>query len=73
MGAVEWNPSDVDCGCDDVNTEQVAYDKIKFVTEKAVLFDIDEEEVWIPKSVIVEVDGDEVCVASWFAEREGLT
>lgn len=50
------------------------------VTPKAVLFEIDEEEVWIPRSVInggerqeFEVDDEiDFDVPTWFAEREGL-
>ena len=48
-------------------------------TAKAILVEIDGDEVWIPKSVIhddseVSAGGDEgdLVVAQWFAEREGL-
>lgn len=49
-------------------------------TEKAGLFDIDGEEIWIPWSCIEENEGD-VChdheqgtihVVNWFVEKEGL-
>lgn len=53
-------------------------------TEKAILVMFDEgprmgETVWVPKSVIdeeseVQGTGDEglLCIAEWFAEKEGL-
>lgn len=54
------------------------YDEVIHETDKAVLFLIDDQEVWIPRSLI---DGDPpeplsgpgcVDVASWWLEKEGL-
>jgi hypothetical protein len=60
------------------------YDDVKHHTERAVLFIVGDDEVWVPKSVI-EVEYDdrewedliksgpgEIEVAEWFAEKEGL-
>lgn len=41
-------------------------------TDKAKLYSVHGEEIWIPKSVIKD-DGDEiVIVAKWFASKNGL-
>ncbi len=55
------------------------YDEIVADTERAILFRMGEEEdlsssVWIPKSVIREMDEEakEVTVVEWFANRAGL-
>lgn len=49
-------------------------------TEMAILVEIEDEEFWIPKSVIsddseVHSEGDKgtLVVPEWFAEKEGLT
>ena len=54
-------------------------DEVMAVTDKAVLFDIDGDETWVPKSVIDGGDGYtkgdldvEVQVQKWFADKEGL-
>ena len=53
---------------------ELDFDELKHETEKAYLFVIDEEEVWIPKSVCEEVDEELniVEIQEWFAEQEGL-
>ena len=47
------------------------------LTEKAVLYDIDGDETWIPKSVLENPDaineGDtELYIARWFCDKEGI-
>lgn len=71
MSPVKWEPEDVDCGWDKESV-RIAHDGIKHMTDLAVLFNIDGDDVWLPKSVIASVDADEVWVAEWFAERENL-
>ena len=49
------------------------YEKIKHRTEKAILFIIDGEDRWIPKSIAeVDEDGKVVTVPYDFAYEEGL-
>ena len=53
----------------------IDYDHRVNETAKAILFLIDGEEYWIPKSVIIDDDEEEsgsIEVAQWFAEKEGL-
>lgn len=62
----------------------LSYDDVKHHTEKAVLFVVGDDDVWVPKSVI-DVDYDdeawdalkgqgsgEIDIAEWFAKKEGL-
>jgi len=65
------DPKDVDCDWDRESV-QVPHDGIKHQTDKAVLFEIGGSDVWIPKSCIESVDADEVWVAEWFSDKEGL-
>lgn len=51
--------------------------EITRTTDSAVLVDLDDRELWIPRSVCLEGDaldvGDtDIIVAAWFAEKEGL-
>ena len=50
----------------------ITHDGIKYESAKAVLFIFDDENVWIPKTVITEYDDTTVNVQQWFAEKEGL-
>jgi len=61
------------------NTEytEVYYDAIKHNTGIALLFDIDDEDCWVPLSVIenaesLDVDGGNAQIAEWFADKAGL-
>lgn len=54
--------------------------EIKKITDKAMLVDIEDEEVWIPLSQIADAEnyqeGDTDCTVSvteWFAGKEGLS
>lgn len=56
-----------------METEQIEYEEQLHETDDAVLFLIDGDKVWIPKSVIE--DDDEmgtIEVATWFCEKEEL-
>lgn len=60
-------------------TVTIAVEVVLRETDLALLFVIDDDEVWIPKSVIEDAEtidvGDEdieINIASWFAEKEGL-
>ncbi len=56
-----------------MDTEQVHYKKQVAETDKAILFLIEDDEVWIPKSVIEDDDCmGTIEVATWFCDREGL-
>lgn len=51
--------------------------EITRTTDSAVLVDLDDRELWVPRSVCLEGDaldvGDtDIIVAAWFAEKEGL-
>jgi len=54
-------------------TVGVEHHGVKAVTDKAALFILDEdEEKWIPRSVIVECDSEGVIVQQWWARKNGL-
>jgi hypothetical protein len=62
-----------------MRTVMIQVEEVRRETDLALLFVVDGEEVWVPKSQIEESDeiseGDEdieVNVAEWFAEQEGL-
>lgn len=59
-----------------MKTVQIKYDEIRHNTGDggATLFIIDEDEVWIPNSLIKEIweQDNEVEVPRWFAEKEEL-
>jgi hypothetical protein len=51
--------------------------EIRKATEKAVLVEIDGTEHWIPRSVCldgdsIDVGDDDLIVANWWLEKEGL-
>lgn len=59
----------------------VDFDSVKAVTERAILFVIEGEEVWIPLSQIAEADRDQyeggdgegsVSITDWIANQKGL-
>lgn len=52
----------------------VRFDELMYETQKAYLVNIDDEEVWIPKSVIEDFDekNGQMIIAEWFASKEGL-
>lgn len=56
-----------------MNGCEVEYDKLIRETDAAQLYSIGGDEVWIPKSVILDDDGTVLTVQRWFAEKEGLT
>ena len=53
---------------------KLRFDDWKHSTDKSHLFVIDDQEVWIPKSVIEDLDDANgiVLVAEWWASKEGL-
>jgi len=63
---------DITCGWDR-EAVAVAYDEIKHATPKAVLFSVGGKELWVPKSVMADIDADQVWIANWFADEEGLS
>ena len=52
----------------------IEYDlkKVDTPSLKAVLYVIDGDEYWLPRSVIDDFEDGTVAVARWFAEKEGL-
>ena len=53
----------------------VRYDRIKIDDDrhKSVLFQFDEKEVWLPRSLIeVNIDDKTVAMPAWKAEQEGI-
>lgn len=62
------------------NYVHIDFDSIRRETERAFLFIIDEEEVWLPKSQIADADdyneGDEngtVSITEYIANEKGLS
>lgn len=53
---------------------EIYFDEQIAETDKAVLFSIDGDEVWVPKSLMPYIDYRENCfeVYVWFAEKEEL-
>lgn len=41
-------------------------------TENAYLFEIGDEEIWLPKSQIVEYNGSSLVITLWIAKKKGL-
>jgi len=60
---------------EDKDLTDVGYERAKHITQKAVLFDIDGEDVWLPFSQIGYVDEEKqaVSIATWLAEEKNLT
>lgn len=52
----------------------IPFDEIVHQTTKATLFDVGDEEVWLPKSEIREIDEAEkhVTIPVWLATEKGL-
>jgi len=50
------------------------YDKVSASTEKAILFQFDDEEVWLPKSQILDHSSTDkvVEIEDWIVEEKGL-
>ena len=56
---------------------EIPFDNIIHQTPEAVLFDVGDEEVWIPKSLIQEIDESDpkrktVTIPEWVATDKGL-
>ena len=51
---------------------EVHFDSIVVETDKAKLFEIDTEKIWIPKSQIRYEDSDSFVIPRWLAEEKGL-
>lgn len=56
----------------DEETTIVDVDKFEHETDRALLFIVDGENLWVPKSVARDYDDDYVEVALWWAEKKGL-
>lgn len=58
----------------------VDFDEKKTITDDAILFDFDGEEIWIPRSQILDEDFDDdgskkhgsIEIPEWLAEDRGL-
>lgn len=58
---------------DDDAKGQLPYEKIKHVTAKAVLIATEDgEEIWVPKSQIVDADESCLTVTEWWANENGV-
>ena len=60
---------------EDKDLTDVEYEDVKHLTQKAALFVIDGEDVWLPFSMTAYVDEEEqeVSIATWLAEEKNLT
>ena len=53
-------------------TTFITVDELIHETEKAVLYRIEGDKYWVPKSVIYsDITDDEIEIAIWFAKNEG--
>ncbi len=70
----DWAPEDVIGGDNSEGKPdaEIVYDEIKHVTEKAALFQIDQEEVWIPCSQIYEATQFTITIPEWLALEKDL-
>jgi len=50
----------------------INHDGIETKTDKAVLYNIHGEKFWIPKSQIIEDNGETLVLPQWLAEKNGL-
>ncbi len=50
----------------------IGYDRIVRVTDRAVIIESDGDEYVVPKSLIAGATDEELEVAQWWAEKEGL-
>jgi hypothetical protein len=51
----------------------IDYDSIEMETDKAILFLIDDEEVWLPKSTIeIDEKTKTITLPEWLAKKSGL-
>jgi len=53
------------------DTVQIDVDRFVAETEKALLFEIDDDDFWVPKSVTVTYEDTFVVVDRWWAEKQG--
>ena len=72
-----YKVEDVDeiIGCEDAtDVVDVQYDKLVSQNEKAVLIRIDEDDTWIPKSLVCGVDerAKMVTIKKWIAVQKGM-
>ena len=54
-------------GCTYIN-----YDHVKKESDKAKLYIIHDVEIWLPKSQIIDDNGEIVVIPAWLAEKNGL-
>jgi hypothetical protein len=57
---------------DDDDMVRIDVDSFETETHRAVLFKVDGEKLWVPKSVVDDWTDDWVDVQRWWAEKEGL-
>ncbi len=55
----------------DIDGQEVSYDDIIKFTDAAVLLNIDGDEVWIPKSQIIDANDEIIIITYWLAEKQG--
>jgi hypothetical protein len=67
-----FEPGDVSGTYEGDDPVGVEYARIIYVSEGAVLFEIDGNELWIPLSLIADIDADWVMVALWWAKKNDL-
>jgi len=70
----DWTPEDVVGGDNSEGKAavDVTYDKILHVTDRAALFQIDKEEVWVPTSQIYEATAATINMPEWLALEKDL-
>jgi len=77
---MSWDPWELDFGNDIQNEVRVDFDEVKAQTDAAVLIRIAQDEYWIPKSQIGEMEkkpgrfasGGWLTIPEWLAEKKDL-
>jgi hypothetical protein len=64
-------PEQIDCEFDG-EADSIDIDSLVRQTDSAVLVKIEEEDVWIPKSLVAHVEKDRIWIATWFIRKKGL-
>jgi hypothetical protein len=57
---------------DSERTVWVDHDGVLRETDKAYLLQIDNEEIWLPKSQVIDIGEEQVGLKPWIAEQKGL-
>jgi hypothetical protein len=57
---------DYDQEPEEADVQIISYDEITHTTDKAILYSKGNREFWVPKSVVITDEDNEVVLPSWF-------